>query len=359
MSAHSKLPPSSAARRVACPGSRKMEELYPREETDAAKEGTLAHEVCSMILRGELVPPGISSEMRKDCELYAHYVLGRHNSSENPLHIEETMAIKDIHPECWGTPDCWFVKDRTLQLFDFKYGFGYVDVFENWQLIEYSAGVKNDFDKAVFHIVQPRWFGAHGAIRTWEVDRPTLEGLWKKLSRSEYLAMSSHTEVNLSTECVNCKARHACPALQKSVLSQIDSTSHNIPFDLSEYQLGNELRILHRAAKLLDARITGLEAEALANIKSGKPIPHYQIGYTQPRERWAKDDAEIIALGKVLGLEIGKPPEPITPKQAMAKTKNKEIIKVLKANSETPHGSAKLQEVNEREMKQLFKRLPK
>jgi len=359
MSAHSKLPPSSAARRVACPGSRKMEELYPREETDAAKEGTLAHEVCATLLKGEHVPDGISEEMKDHCFMYAEYILGLHNRSENPLHIEETMAITAMHPECWGTPDCWFVKDRTLHLFDFKYGFGYVDVFQNWQLIEYSAGVKTDFDKAVFHIIQPRWFGPKGQIRTWEVDLPTLEGLWRILSRAEHLAMNNYAEVNLSPECTNCKARHACPALQSNVLTQIDSMFSNTPFDLDNNALGNELRILHRAAKLLDARITGLEAEALANIKSGKPIPHYQIGYTQPRERWAKDDAEIIALGKVLGLEIGKPPEPITPKQAMAKTKNKEIIKVLKANSETPHGSAKLQEVNEREMRQLFKRLLK
>ncbi len=244
-------------------------------------------------------------------------------------------------------------------MFDFKYGFGYVDVFENWQLIEYSAGVNEPFEKAVFHIIQPRYYGVEGPIRTWEITKEQLVKYWEILRHTEKESMKEPADLYVSNQCVNCKARHACPALQKTTLDHTDSFAMNTPFDLDSNALGNELRILHRAAKLLDARITGLEAEALANIKSGKPIPHYQIGYTQPRERWAKDDAEIIALGKVLGLEIGKPPEPITPKQAMAKTKNKEIIKVLKANSETPPGSPKLQEVNEREMRQLFKRLLK
>jgi hypothetical protein len=333
-----------------------MEERYPREETEAAKEGTLAHTVCAMLLEGKLIPPGISREMLEHCELYAHYILGK--VGENRLHIEETIAIKDIHEECWGTPDCWFVdhNTKTLHLFDFKYGFGYVDVYENWQLIEYAAGIKIEYDKAVFHIIQPRWFGREGRIRTWEIDYPTLEIFWHKLKRAEYLAMSAHAELKLSDECVNCKARHACPSLQHNTLNQIDTLAINVPFDLDREQLGNELRIMHRAAKLLDARITGLEAEVLAHLKSGQPIPHYQIGYTQPRERWAKDDAEILALGKLLGLDIGKPPEPITPKQAMAKTKNQEIIKILKANSETPHGSAKLEEINERELRKIFKR---
>lgn len=51
---HSRLPPSSAARRMACPGSRAMEEQYGRnEESDASREGDLAHELAAWYLTTE------------------------------------------------------------------------------------------------------------------------------------------------------------------------------------------------------------------------------------------------------------------------------------------------------------------
>jgi len=359
MTGHSKLPPSSAARRMACPGSRSLEALYPREETDAAREGTLAHEVCARLLRGETVLD-VPEEMLEHCKLYANHILTA--AEGNELHIEERLDISSIHPDCWGTPDCWFKKNNTLYLYDFKYGFGYVDVYENWQLIEYSAGVpvKNSepFEMVIFTIIQPRWFGSGGSIRKWEVTRDTIQDYWFQLEIAERLAMTEPAATTPSDQCVNCKARHACPALEQTVLSHIDSSSYNVPYDLTDRQIGQELRIMHRAAKLLDARITGLEEEALNLLKRGHSIPHYQVGHTQPRERWKSDDATIIALGDVLGLDVAKPQEPITPKQAVAKAikekKDKKIIEILKDNSETPPGSIKLVEINEKENRKIF-----
>jgi hypothetical protein len=360
MSEHSVLPPSSAARRVACPASRKLEALYPREQTEAAQEGEPAHEECAALLRARIEPGtwvggegrgDISDIMYRHCEMYSHYVLGLMGSSR--LHIEERLEMPGIHPECWGTPDAWFVENETLHMFDFKYGFGPVEVYENWQMIEYAAGINERYTKAVFHIVQPRASHPDGPIRTWEVELKDLVEYWDMLMRTEWEAMQSNPVTKPSSQCVNCQARHACPALQKTVLNNINTVDISIPHDMNAAELGNELRILHNAAKLLDARITGLEQEALSLLKSGKRVPHYELGEIQSLEKWIKDEKEITALGELFDIELRKPPEVkfITPKQAI---KAGIPAKVVRQYSETPKGAKKLQPIDERKIRKMF-----
>jgi len=370
MSEHSVLPPSSAARRVACSGSRKLEALYPREQTEAAQEGELAHHYAAMhmkyseaIKRGIFTledPEDIPSYLKYGVNLYIDHVFTVLNNESifatnetAELHIEERLEMPGIHPECWGTPDAWFVENETLHMFDFKYGFGPVEVYENWQMIEYAAGINERYTKAVFHIVQPRASHPDGPIRTWEVELKDLVEYWDMLMRTEWEAMQSNPVTKPSPQCVNCQARHACPALQKTVLSNINTMDISIPHDMNAAELGNELRILHNAAKLLDARITGLEQEALSLLKSGKRIPHYELGEVQSLEKWAKDEKEITALGELFDIELRKPAEVkfITPKQAIQAGIP---AKVVRQYSETPKGAKKLQPIDERKIRKMF-----
>lgn len=346
---HSKLPPSSASRRVICPGSRKLESLYPREETEATQEGTLAHRVCADLLLGRLIDE-VPDEMFQHCKMYCDYIKGLNNQSA-PLHIEERMDIPNIHPECWGTPDAWFVANNTLHMFDFKYGFGSVDVFENWQMVEYAAGVTEPFDLAVFHIIQPRDYHSREPIKTWNVERPILEAMWERLKRVEELAMDEDSYLSPSDQCVNCKARHACPSLQKTTLNHLDNLELSTPVDLNNEELGNELRILHRAAKLLDARITGLEEETLAKLKVGSRVPHYELGEVQSRERWAVHEKEILGMSELYGIDIRKPVDFITPKQAIAAGIPATIVRKY---SETPKGAVKLVAIDPKKIKKIF-----
>ena len=354
MSEHSKLPPSSAARRIACPGSRKLEALYPREQTESAKEGTLAHTVCAELMHTNILKiKGISDEMLRNCHMYVEYLRSMsltYGTTETRVYIEQRLNMPNIHPECWGTPDAWFVADGVLHMFDFKYGFGPVEVYENWQMIAYAAGVPDEFTKAVFHIVQPRAPHIDGPIRTWEVELKDLVEYWDMLINAEWEATQPLPLTKPSTQCVNCQARHACPALQKTVLNNINTIDLSIPHDLDDAGLGNELRILHNAAKLLDARITGLEQEALSKLKAGKRVPHYELGEVQSREKWTCDPTN---LGALFDIEVRKPVEIefITPKQAI---KAGIPAKVVRKYSETPQGAKKLQPIDEKKIRKMF-----
>ena len=55
-----------------------------------------------------------------------------------PARIESRIYAKSIHPtKCWGTPDArqWAPETKTSRIADYKFGFGFVDEFENWQCL--------------------------------------------------------------------------------------------------------------------------------------------------------------------------------------------------------------------------------
>ena len=64
MSVHAILAPSSASRRMQCPGSRVMEATYPQAEDDPrALEGTLAHLVNQAVFGNKPLPNGHTEEI--------------------------------------------------------------------------------------------------------------------------------------------------------------------------------------------------------------------------------------------------------------------------------------------------------
>lgn len=383
---HSILPPSSAARRVACPGSRKLESLYPRNEnSESAKEGETAHWVASNLLKkkinslreptpfinlsdraenGEL----ITSEMIECAHVYLNaiaelitlrYGMFEAIPSPNLFYIEEVLDISNIHPLSWGTPDCWFFLKDEIFIWDYKYGHGFVEVFENWQLISYAAGIINTLNnrksklnilkiKTVHMcIVQPRSYHKEGPVRTWTISVDELQPYLEVLKRKEYEAMSDSAECNPSPQCTYCSARHACFTLQKSSLATVDLSEIAATNDLTSNQLGSELRYLKKAQTLLDARITGLEEQTISKIKAGENVPFFTLEESAGRDKWKLPSEKIITMGEIMGVDLSKPQETITPKQAIKKGLPEKIVKDL---SESVKGAVKLVESNPRKI---------
>lgn len=354
---HSILPPSSAARRVACPGSRFLESLYQGEQNESAKEGHAAHWVAAELLRGATIKEGdvspegvtITEEMITGGLLYSDVVSSIVNvDSTVTKNIEKQIKITSIHPECFGTPDLWFfTKNESgecdLYIFDYKYGFSNVEAFENWQLIEYSAGILEMYDinnvTVHFYIIQPRCYS--DKIKSWNIKATKLGSYYETLRKAEHLAINDNAPLQPSPECKNCKARHACKALQQSALSVVEE-SYSFEFrndKLGPVALGSELRLLHHFKKILDARINGLEAEAIERLKRSEQVTFYKLEQGYGRERWNTEPEKVIALSDLYGVKVTKPVELITPKQAVKAGLPAEVVKKY---SETPKGELKL-----------------
>lgn len=347
--AHAFLAPSSASRWVVCPGSARMEAAHPEAgDKPEAADGTAAHWCAqqmhdgwapSLLLTDGKTETGhpIDAEMVEAAELYYGDIkatLAAHGLPVSAAILEQRVRIGRVHPTLnWGTPDAraWVTLNpaqRILYVWDFKYGHKFVDVYENWQLVDYAAGILEEAGvpeddtttQIVFRIVQPRSYHRDGPVREWRTTPAELRALVWRLHMAAEDATSPTAECKPAPDaCENCTARHACEALQRAAYRGMDLAAQAQAEALSPAALGLELRYLTDAAKLMEARITGLQAQAESVIRSGARVPHWGMEPAGSRVKWTKSASEVLALGAMMGLDLAKPTEPITPTQAKAK----------------------------------------
>ena len=337
MSQHAFLAPSSASVWVNCAGSAKMQHLYPEPaDSPKATEGTGAHWFLKELVYGRPVALGqvaengvtLDSEMENGVNL-CHGVIA--DILQDPTVIravcEAPVAIPYVHEQNWGTPDFWAYRPGLLTIVDFKYGHAFVEVFENWQLMDYACGIIDElkidghadqFTQVEFIIVQPRSYHPDGQVRRWTITMSHLRGHFNQLRASAELAVRPDAPVTTGDHCKYCTASHVCKALQSDAMRGVDTSDESIPFELSEIQVGHELRSVQRAIGKLEMRERGLIEQAKSLLRNGAVVPFYQLEATKSRRIWIKSVPEIAAFGTMFGVDLLKPPEVVTPTQAKA-----------------------------------------
>jgi len=199
---HSNLGASGAERWFNCSGSVELQKGIPSVSSEAAKEGTLAHELAEQMLRHQVPDASTDKNMHEAVWVYTDYVkragwdkcIERYRkirpvpplSIERPvLYVEQQFDLSFIHEGMFGTNDACILDSTTghLEIIDYKHGEGkYVEVENNLQLLYYALGAYHNFKKQISNIsfysitltiVQPRFKGAD-PIRSWEIDEKTL-----------------------------------------------------------------------------------------------------------------------------------------------------------------------------------------
>jgi len=367
---HAPLAPSSAARWVQCPGSVVMSRAFPDDMSDpeASEEGTLAHAVAAGLLRAltsntpamdvgafdatpEATTCSSDEEMFEAVTLYVDRVRAAASQPEHvELHVESKATAPHIHSDNWGTPDAWLFNRAKMRLdvFDLKYGYGIVEVFENWQLLNYASAIAHTLGldtadtllSVNLHIVQPRAYHRNGPVRSWSLSGEALRGYTNRLGRAASAALMSgpNPECITGDECRYCPARHACPALLTVGYGAIESSGVSVPLDMPPDVMGMLLRQVRDGIKRLEAIETGLEQQALAAIRSGRRVSGWHAESGAGRERWRVSYDEVLALGAAMGIEVAKPAL-ITPKQAVKAGLPREVVDCY---TETPAGEVKL-----------------
>jgi Protein of unknown function (DUF2800) len=366
VSDHSVLPPSSSSRRVQCPQSATLELTYPEDTADPdAAAGIAAHWAAAEQLSGRLVDVGVIApngivldvEMCEAADTVSDYVtklLQPHGLRPSDGHVEQRVDIPRIHPQSWGTPDYWIkVPGRFTLVLDLKYGHRYVPAIENMQLTEYLAGIVDDADPLpiIATIVQPRSYSSDGPVREWRTTALALRALINRASNAAHEAMSPTPRARVGDECRDCRARHACPVLQREGFAAMAEATHVSPLVMAPAAVSLELRMARRAQKLLNARVTGLEEQILATLKRGERVPGWSVTHGSGRERWSRPAAEVLAVGTMMGLDIAKPAEPITPTQARAKGLDPSVVDAM---AERPKGAAALVEDDGAGLRSVF-----
>jgi len=330
MADHAVLQPSAAHRwggPAPCAGSVAVEAAIPEdEESEDVRQGHAAHWVCQMLLVagwlpdvGEVAPNGvvIDVEMRDGAELYVGYIRGVLGKA--PEHVEQRTLGGAIHEACWGTPDADHFEGNILDVFDYKYGHRYVEVFENEQLICYAAdrlalldGLGDQLVRVRFHIIQPRSFHRSGPIRAWECKGSDLRPLINRLQGAAAAALAPGAATTATPDnCRDCRARTRCDAAQAAGMDACAVAGTSVPFDLSLSEAARYLALVQRAQGQLTAMATGLEEQLIKALLKGQHVPGFALDSTKPRERWIGDVSELFTLGDLFGKDLRAPPQPI------------------------------------------------
>lgn len=337
---HAPLAPSAAGRWAKCALSVSLEAAYPdTEESPESMEGTAAHWVNEMTIKGtppqvdQLAPNNVAvtREMLEGADLVCEAiekVLGPQWRSI--IVVERRVQVPRVHPtHCYGTPD-YYAWARlpdgrlVLFLFDYKFGHGVVEVFENWQLVTYAAGLMqeanaDDLNTVIcFAVIQPRAHHKDGPVRWWQARGSDIRAQVNILHMQGQKALAPDPEAFPDPDaCRDCRGRHACVTLQRAAYLAADKGKKLGAAELSPHAMGLELRELTRAQALLKARVSGLEAQVLGTINQGKNVPFWMKESAAGRLAWTRPVAEIVALGEMLQLPLSKP-DVITPTQALA-----------------------------------------
>jgi hypothetical protein len=386
---HSVIAPSSAGiwgKTGGCPGWVTMAQLYPQiEESQDSKEGTASHEIGAGIItgamRGGLGAPtrettlgkpasnGVifTEEMFDAAEVYAQDVaaimLERAIFGGPYLGIEKHVIAKRIHDLSEGTVDSFIYDSRTKDLFlwDYKYGHDIVEVFENWQLMNYCSGVldslgingiEDQLTTVHFRVVQPRAHHRDGIIREWIIKASNLRAYFNILNANAHKALGPNPQCHTGSHCKNCTARHACAPALAAGTRLYEVASAPVPSELSKHALGVQLAMIQRAYEQVKLLKTAYEAQVDAFLRKGVVVPGWSL---QPsaggRENWTKPVSEVLALGDCMGLDLRKDDAAITPNQARKKGLSEELIKTYSARK-NPGVSLALD--NSNRIKQIF-----
>jgi hypothetical protein len=330
-----------------------LEALYPEQDSDRAKEGTLAHAVWAAMQMGKPIPDGATEEMLDGAEMMKDTVdaiLSKCNPAIKP-NVEHTLNRGNrtlFNDNNWGTPDCTInnVPHQTRYVIDYKFGHRYVSPFENWQLLNYlildmSNSISSTIEEGIechLIIVQPRSYHPDGPVREWVVMSDELwvyrEILERQAAKSQLPSPPSKT----NADCRDCNARHACATLQVAAYEAVEVSATASAFNMPVEAQGRELALLTSAVSMLEARISGLETEVLTQIKQGAQVVGWTSKQGSGRKKWNMPVEEVLSLGQMMGIDVSKPGL-LTPAQAVKAGLSADVVD---SYSITPVGEVKL-----------------
>lgn len=312
--AHALLSASGAHRWMNCTPSALLESQFPDTTSDAAKEGTLAHEMAeaklqhlfntqsyrkatltrtlNKIKKNELYQP----EMDGYTDDYVAYIRKAAMEFEKTpyIAIEKRLDLTAYIPDGFGTADCVMIGERTLHIIDLKYGKGVpVSAEDNPQLMIYALGALEaykllfDIDTVKVSIVQPR-------IDNTNSSEFTVKGLMRfgdKVKHYASIAIIGEGEYMPGGWCRFCRARQQCRARADKNIELAFEIDKKPPLITNE-EVGEYLRKGEDVAKWLSE----LQDYALAECLAGRDVDGYKAVEGRGSRTWTDMDAAFEAI---------------------------------------------------------------
>lgn len=293
--AHAVLSASGASRWLACTPSARLEEQFPDSTSEYAKEGTLAHEVCELKVRKNLIEQMPTrtyntklkklkenelwqDEMDKFTDVYLEYIQELvHSYSCTPaVMVEKKVDFSQYVPEGFGTADCIVIAEGTMHIIDFKYGKGVaVSSENNPQMKLYALGAYLEYsmlypiEKIKMAIVQPRLENEASESEIFVAElMDWAENVVKPLAEKAYKGEGTYIAGN---HCRFCRAKATCRERARMNLeaSKFEMRAGAL---LSDTEVGEALKMAQDLAKWAE----DLKEYALTESLKGKIIPGWK-----------------------------------------------------------------------------------
>ena len=340
--AHAILAPSGSSRWMHCPPSARLCSLEPQKDTAYTREGTIAHAMAEALLLGaikvqkdlrayddekrlewpeksaHLVEMGGDALTRcfNDCEgegldpeemlsivaehycriVWEDYLDALYRDPEAVLLVEARLKLDEFIPEGFGSSDAVIIFDRTLSVYDLKYGKGVkVSARGNTQMRCYALGAYlgpaelYDIKEVSMVIIQPR-------LQWVSVDALTSDELmdWaeNELRPAAVMAYQGLGSFAAGEHCRFCPIAPRCKALalQASVAKDIDRSA--------DLMTNEQIADILRKVGTLKSWISNIESYALDLALSGTPVPGFKVVEGRSLRTIPDQKAAIGALEK-------------------------------------------------------------
>lgn len=317
--AHALLSASGAHRWLVCTPSEKLEEQFPDSTSEAAREGTLAHELAELKVRHYFYTTDFGKrkyttcvnklkkdelwkdEMERYTDEYLEYlkVTALNLTSAPYVAIEQKLDLSVWIPEGFGTADCVMVYGNTVHVFDFKYGKGVqVDAEQNPQVMLYALGAYNTYKMLYpitniqMTIIQPRI----DHVSEWSCTREELLDFGEKVKEKAALAIEGKGEYHPDEKaCRFCRAKAQCRARSDFNVKKAFDIGELPPL-ISVEEAGKRLLELQDVVKYQK----DLQEWALSECLAGKEVPGWKAVEGRSTRDWTNmDDAfeKLISTG--------------------------------------------------------------
>lgn len=312
MSKHAVLSASASHRWLHCLPSARLELEFENTGSEAAREGTAAHELCEHKLKKALhmrskrpVSDYDSDEMEECTDAYTDFVMeqveiARQSCRDPIVLIEQHLDFSCYVPDGFGTGDCIIISDDRLHIIDFKYGMGVlVEAEENPQMKLYALGALQiydalyDINEVSMTIFQPR----RENVSTWTIPVTELkEWAEEELRPKAEMAFEGQGEYVPGEWCTFCRAAVRCRARAEEKL-RLAQTEFRMPPLLTDTEIEEILSVLPDLTKWAN-EITAYATDAAVN--HGKEWQGFKVVEGRSVRKY-RDEQKVAEAAKAAG----------------------------------------------------------
>jgi hypothetical protein len=282
-----------------CPGSVALINtlaLPQSDESEYAKEGTIAHEMAAWCLAHgldawEAAGAAWSPGMVEPVQVYLDEV--RSLMSPTSTSLFEQRVSSPRHPLFYGTVDAAILDGSVLHVRDFKFGAGVVvEVEGNPQILYYAYGILQRFPAVAtvtLGIVQPRAHHPDGAVRVVELQADDVRDWAEVILFPAMDAVQVDASLEPGAWCRFCPAKLVCPMLSGlfGAAAKADTT---LVVGFDDAHLDREYDKIAAAKNY----ITAVEKSMLQRLEAGAKMQFAKLVNKKANRVWREGAMDVL-----------------------------------------------------------------